>query len=67
MSKRVPDEIKEFVLKDLSKAKDFQFKLKKLKNEGKSIDPVSLITAYQEINKKRDAERWDYAFDSYQL
>ena len=67
MSNRVPDEIKEFVLKDLSKAKEFQFKLKKLKNEGKSTDPVSIIKAYQEINKKRDAERWDYAFDSYQL
>lgn len=64
MSEKVPEELKEFVFKDIRSADEFNSVLIK---RGGRIDPVEMIDAYRKMKKERDAERWDYALNSYEL
>lgn len=67
MSEKVPEELKEFVFRDIWKADEFGITKSQAFKKNKNNDPISLINVYQTWKRSNipDAERWEYAMQSY--
>lgn len=57
--------LEEFVFRNIWEAQEFRIKKNKVLKEKAGIDPISLVNIYQKWKKDRDAERWEYALESY--
>ena len=58
--------LEKYVFTDIWEAHEFRrVKNSLIKKEG-GIDPINLIDVYQKLNLERDAERWEYAWESYE-
>ena len=67
MSEEKRKELSEFVFKDFREDEKFErLKVKQNIDKSASVDPVEAINIYNKKSKSTpDAERWDYALDSY--
>lgn len=67
MSEKVPEELKEFVFRDIWEADEFGITKSQAFKKNKNNDPISLINVYQKWKSSNipDAERWEYAMKSY--
>ena len=67
MSEKVPEELKEFVFRDIWEADEFGITKSQAFKKNINNDPISLINVYQNWKSSNipDAERWEYAMKSY--
>lgn len=58
--------LEEYVFTDIWEAHEFRIVKNKLLKKKAGITPIDLIDEYQKLNLERDAERWEYAWESYE-
>lgn len=58
--------LEEYVFTDIWEAHEFRRVKNKLIKKEAGITPIELIEEYQKANWERDAERWEYAWESYE-